>query len=474
MPLSNKDLTDIAKEFGVTNSEVTDDKSSLPPIADEILKKEQQTARLNVLYRDSNDERVVPYQIEKQWLNGVISNPITQNQINAAAARADGNIFFPNSWSKSNAMLTSSANGNPTSNTLNNESTFISGSIENNGLLSMIDLLTNGQSSSIGTNNLNIAYSPGATSITLDFGETQTVGKLLYIAGSGTSALVRVTGASLANINIQEIIPPANTITSGSVVENIPGFSNSNRQTLTNSTYQRILTELTNNISSAVNSFKTCLQNQLTQLNLNIDNPSQTNTAKTNVNSGISGADIWLALSNTGVSGRFVDSSLNNLISVLNTRSSQIPSRLSQISSNLGTVSQNANGDYSGNGAYLQRFKSLNFLINSANGPMYQVNALKTSQTLFNQKIANSLDKLATFSNITRYGAFAEDSKTLPTIKITGAQAFAVSNVVLITGNDLPGIEATIIAISGDNVTLSKTIPKEYTKAVKAAIIKRI
>jgi hypothetical protein len=474
MPLSNKDLSDIAREFGVSKSDMTDDKAALPNIQEQITKKEEQQARLYVPYNNANVERVIPYQVERRWLDGTTYTDITQQQIDDAAARTPTNIFFPTSWTKGNAMLTANGNGNPTSSSTNSENFVLNTTVANQGLISQINLLRNGQSSGVTSHLLNTAYSPGATSIDIDIG-TQTVGKFLYISGSGTSALVLVTSASGTTIGISEIIAPASTIAiNGTVVENIPGFTNTERQNLTSVSYQRILTELTNRIISSAGLWNTALGNQLAQLNINIDSATQVNTAKTNVSNAQTAYSTWSALSNTGVSGKFVDTSLNNLATAYNLRNSDIPTRVTQITTALGAVTQDSEGNYSGSGIYLQRFKCLNFLINTANGAQYQVFGLKSAKTNFEQKVANNADKLATFSNLVRYGAFLEDSKVTNSIKIDSVAQFSISDSLLLTGNDLPAIQATITGISGSTITLDKVIPKEYTKAAKAGVIKAI
>lgn len=474
MPLSNKDLSDIAQEFATSRGDITNDKKAIPNIQNQIDEKQQQTDRLYVPYKNANDERAIPYQLERRWLDGTTYTDITQSQIDNAASRADGNIFFPTSWTKSNALLTANGNGNPTSSSSNNENSLLNGSVAEQGIIAQVNLLKNGQSSGITTHILADPYSPGDPSITLDVG-TQTVGKFLYISGSGTSALVLVTGASGQTISITEIIAPTTTMSvSSTVVENIPGFSNTERQNLTSTLYQNILTQLTNRIISSSSLWNTAMTNQLTQLKINIDNPAQTTTAKNNIATAQTGYNTWSALSNSGVNGKFIDTNLNNYTTIYTTRSGQISGRVSQIVTNLGSVTQDSEGNYSGSGVYLQRFKCMNYLINSANGAQFQVYTLKSAKSNFENKVANNVDKLATFSNLVRYGAFTADSTGTPTIAIDGANQFAPSDTVLLTGKDLPSIEASVVSISGSNITLNKSIPKEFNKAAKAGIIKAI
>ena len=474
MPLSNAELSDIAKEFAVAKSDMADDKAAIPNIEEQVKKKDEQTARIYILYNDAHIERVTPYETEHRWIDGTTYTTITQSQIETFGTDGRVAYFYPTpSWAKSNPQLQTNGNGNPKTSSGNHESYVLNTSIENQGLILQINLLRNGQAGAT-SEQLDLAYSPGAPSIELTLVSGFTIGKLLYISGSGTSALVRITGISGTTINISEIIAPAGTIAiGGNVVENIPGFTNTERNTLISVSYQRILTELTNRIKTTAALWDTALANQLVQLKINIDLPAQITTAKTSVTNARTAYSTWFALTDTGASGKFVNTSLDNLATSYNSRNAGFATRISQITAALGTVTQNSNGDFSGNGQYLQRFKCLGFLINTANGPIYQANGLKAAKTNFEDKVKSNADKLATFSNLVRYAGATKDPVG-STLTVDGASQFAPGDVVVLTANDLASIECTIVSISGNNIVLSATIQKEYTKATKVGIIKRV
>jgi hypothetical protein len=474
MPLSNKDLSDIAKEFAVAKADQADDKAAIPNIEEAVTKKQDQATRIYILYNNAQVERVQPYETEHRWMDGTTYSPITQSQIETVGEDGRSAYFFPVSWAKSNAKLQPNGNGNPKTTSINSESASLSSNIENGGLITQIDLLVNGQSSSRPSDNLDSAYSPGATSIQVeDTGHTN--GNYLYIAGSGTSALVKITGVAGTTLSILEIIPPASTIgIGGSVVENIPGFSNSERNTLTSGSYQRILTELTNRITSAATFANTAMDNQLVQLNLNIDAAAQITAAKTSINTAKPYYTTWLGLSNTGASGKFVNTSLNNFAVGYTPRVAGFAARAAQITAALGSVTQDVEGNYSGVGLYLQRYKCMNFLINTSNGPLFQITSLNAAKLTFQQKVANTADKLATFSNLVRYSAFTADSNSSSLITVENATQFQAADSVLLTGNDLPSIQCSIVSVASPTIVLSISVPKEYTKAAKAGIIKQI
>lgn len=474
MPLSNKDLSDIAKEFATSKSEMADDKTSIPSVQEQLDKKLEQANRIYILYNDAQLERVTPYETEHRWLDGTTYATITQSQIETFSTDTGKNTyFFPISWTKANAQLQPNGNGNTKTTSSNSESGQLNSSVEGGGIIAQIGLLRNGQSSGASAQSLSVAYSPGATTLTFSLSHGFTTGRYLYVSGSGTSALVKITGTTSLTVNIQEIIQPAGTISSGTAVENIPGFSNSERQTLTSASYQRILTQLTNNIDSAASLYNTALTNQLIQLNINIDQPSQITAAKNSITPAQTAYTTWSGLPSTGIGGRWTDTPLNNFATSYNSRNSGIASRVSQITTALGVVSQNPEGEYSGEGLYLQRYKCMNFLINTANGPLQQVNGLKNAKSSFEQKVVNTADKLATFSNLVRYAAFTKDPAG-NSVEVDGASQFAMSDSVLLSGTDLPSIECTISSVSGKIIVLSITIPPAYNKAAKGGIIKKV
>jgi hypothetical protein len=473
MSLSNQELSDIAKEFSVVKSDQADSKAAIPNLQKQVDQKQEQVKRAYIPYNNAQISRVDPYEIERQWLDGNISSPLTQSQIETFGSNGKSTYFFPDTWLKNNAKLMDNGNGNPKTTNTSNESTQLNNSLDNQGLIATINFLRNGQTSSEPSNTLDASYSPGATTITVTT-SGNTNGNLLYIAGSGTSALVRITNASGTTLTITELIAPANTIaSSGTVIENIPGFTNTERNTLVSTTYQRILTQLTTRITTVAAIWNTALLNQLAQLNINIDAAAQITTAKTNVNTALTAYNTWLALSNTGTSGKFVNSSLDNLATAYNTRNSLIPTRVGQITTALGSVSQDGEGNFSGNGLYLQRYKCMNFLINMTDGALFQANSMKSLKGTSEQKVANASDKMATYSNLVRYAISTADPSGNK-IAVDAANQFSSSDNILLTANDLPGISCTISSISGSSVTLSITIPKEYTKAAKAGIIKQI
>jgi hypothetical protein len=481
MPLSNKDLSDIAKEFAVAKGDMADDKAAIPNIQAEIIKKDDQTSRIYILYNNAHVERVTPYETEHRWIDGTTYTTITKSQIETFGSDGRATYFFPTPWQKSNPQLTDNGNGNPRTSNGNSESFLLNTSLENQGLVTTINVLRNGISGAGGvalTQN-PVHDIPAGVVFGLQLDVTSTTNfntnDLVFINKGSSSGIYLVTAVSASHLTIDSIIPSSIGFTGiGSTIRNsVVGFTNSERNTLISATYQEILTQLTNRIKTTAALWDTALLNQLNQLNINIDAAAQITAAKTAVTTARTAYSTWFALLDTGATGKFVDTSLNNLATAYNTRNSGFAARISQITTALGSVSQSSEGVYSGSGNYLQRFKCLSFLNNTSNGPLYQVNGLKTAKTQFEDRVKSTADKLATFSNLVRYGAGTKDPVG-NTLEIDGVSQFAVSDAVILTANDLASITCTITGISGKIVTLSATIPPEYTKVTKIGIIKQL
>jgi hypothetical protein len=474
MGFSLGDLTSIAKEVIAATTDMTNDKAAKASISDEIVKKDEQTNRLNILYRNAHDECVTPYEVEHRNISGVIHTTITPAQSDTFGTDGRVTYFFPPTWTSSNPKLTANANGNPTTVEPFNELSQLTDPIDKIGLIATVNLLRNGQSSGASNRSLGNAYSPGQTSITLSSSSSFTVGRVLYIAGSGTSALVKITGISGTVISIFEIIEPNSTIAiGGSVVENIPGFTNSERQTLTSASYQRILNNLTSAISSTVTIWLDVLGNQRDQLKINAyiqgtapaDNLAALTDVKDTINNGVVP---WLALPNTGVGARFTDAALTPLASHYNSRASLIPTRVNQIIAALGVITQSPKGELSGSGCYLQRFNCLGFKINTANGSAHQSNGLKTSMTTFEDKIKNNSSKLTTLSNVVKSTLLTKPPDN-DNLEVKSTAGFNIGDLITIAGDNFADMNVTIVSIVGNVIKTSAPPIKDPPATIAAA-----
>jgi hypothetical protein len=392
---SNLDLANIAKEMGVSGTALSAAKAILPALGIQLEAKKESSSTTTLLWTDSNDNRVFPYESERFLLDGNQATPIIMSQIEDAAARTPTNVFFPTGWALSNAKLIPSGNG------LTIAATGLGELYDIDFLTRYINLIRNGQSSGVSNDILTSNYTPGATTISVQDGG-QAINSYLVVSGDGQSALVKVT-AIVPNgpnydISIIEIVAPGGVISvDGDVVSNFPGFSESQRESLTGSS---ILTGLASEINSGVNSWNNGLNSQLVQLKANIDSPTEITAAKNDADIAQASIASWNARPNTGSLNKYSDEGLDYLITVSGNRSSFIPTRVTQILTALGSVTQDPLGNYSGVGLYLLRFKSINLLINGADGTMHEVHGLTSVKGLFEAKVGNAMDKVSMFKNL--------------------------------------------------------------------------
>lgn len=476
--LTLQQLSEIGKELIGSLDSVKNANDSTVQIQKD--REEQYKKYVNFkLFYDKFNDTITQYETERRWLDGTTYTAIPYSQIEEAAKRSAGNAHYSGSWDKLAPQITTNINGNPQTNSGSNENIVLNDTFVNKGLLALLSFITTGQSSGVASNSLDTAYSPGAPDIELVSG-TQTVGKYLFISGSGTSAMVLVTNAVTTTITITEIIPPTGTIAiGGSVVENIPAFTNTELNFLTSTLYQNILTNLTNFVITAVANWKTAVTNQLAQLNLNTD-PNATaeiTAAKTAANTALTAINVWQALPNTGTTGldsKFTANNLANLATAYGARNTFRPTRVNQITGALGSATQDGEGKIGGTGLYSQRFKSISLMINTVDGPWYlyfiKLKLIDTNK----QTVQNEQGKQELFGTSVRSAAFTANGTGSNTVSVRSSSGFSIGNTVLVLANALDDIQATITGISGNNITLSKPIPNSFTLLLKATIVKAI
>jgi hypothetical protein len=290
---------------------------------------------------------------------------------------------------------------------------------------------------------------------------------------SGCFSILSKIGTTL---QVQEIVAPQNNIqkVNSLVKENIPGFSDLERQDLYSLKFQNILNTLIQRITASLVKWKVAVDGQNSSLIVNYDTSLSTTQAKTKISSLISMYTSWDAKPSSGVDGKWKNSNFLSLRDAINLRFTEIPARSSDITTALGSVSQDANGRYSGSGHYLQRFKCLNFLINGANGTLYERYNLEILKNTFESKVSNELDKFSTFRNAVAYSSIIEDHKGTTTVKVDSTNNLNLGDKVLICADNQTALSATITAISGLSISLDKEIPPLYTKSTSAGIIKAL
>jgi hypothetical protein len=475
MPLSESDLSSIAKEISNAKKELDGAKDAVPNIQKQVAEKIEAVKRIKILYNNSAADKVDPLEEEHKWLNGTTYSKITDEIIDASAKRSDGNIFFPTDWKISAAKVVDLSNGNPKTSTADNELEVINKSLANSGLKALIDLLIDGQSSSMADTSLSSNYTAGSGTVQITAGSA-TVGRLLYISDGTNSGCFLILSKIGTSIEVQEIIPPQGNIQkiNSLVKENIPGFSDSERQNLSSLKFQNVLSVLIQRISSSLVKWKTDIDGQSFSLAVNYDASASTSQAKTKISSLVSLYASWSSKPSTGATGKWNNSGFLPLRTAINARPSEISARSSDIVTVLGSVSQDSKGRYSGSGHYLQRFKCLNFLINGANGALYERYNLEILKNTFESKVSNELDKFSTFRNAVVYSSMIEDHKGSSSLRFDTVAGLSVGDKVLVCADNQNALSLTITAISNLSISFDKEIPAAYSKSASGGLIKAI
>lgn len=482
MDLTISQIAEIALEILGTDDSIAQGKDSIAQNA-----KDKQAALdkndTHKIFFDDENAKANSYQNEHRWLDGTTYTPITFNQVDAAAQRQEGNIFFPADWTKFPPKLPASGNGNPKTESTNDEDEVINESFDNNGLQALIDFLTGSQSGSNDT--LRESYS-GGTTVEVDTGN-QTPGKYLLLHGSGNSALLKIVSVdstanpsppptNLFTVNVQIVVATNGTIPSGSTATENISFNNADRNDPSTTPYENVLLGLFSKTETRVNLWDAAIGNQLTELNGNLDSNPDIDTAKTDAQNAQTVISTWLALPDTGSTGsdsKYTDNNLADIEAEITDRNSFRGTRVSQIVSALGTVSQDTQGKVSGNGIYKIRFDTISLMINGLDGPLSQFYNLDIGASVANVQIDNAKSKKQVFGTKVLVSKFAENPTVAgPTVKLVKADGFSISDKVVVVGGGLDNIVADIINIDGNEVTLSKDVPLEYNADANAGLAK--
>lgn len=413
----------------------------------------------NSKFMDTYSQTVSSYELELLNLNGNVSPSYTNTDISNAAQMLPGNIFFPSGYQLMTPLVGNFTTGifYPTSVNPNNESTILP------TLSTKITWLNTGISS--GTNQLSTGT---LFSNLLTTPVQMQVGDCLISNGtySGRYYIVSSTlNMGLYDNVISSLLPSSNNMTNPTIYQSVSAFTPTERQNLTSSIFQEYLTNLTNGITTDVNTWLGYLTAILGYLNSNNDTRSvpQSNilAAKSNVNSAISSVNNWLALSNTGVNGKFTSTNIGTLSTAIGTRTTFIGTRIGQITTDLGSNQSGALADP--NNPYAKKQSWLDKRINRVYGSLTRyyaaINAKNSAQSLKD----NNTSLFGEYSNFFVAKALAANDGS-STLQLTDNTGFNLGDSVHILSETLPVINATILAILGTTqIKISQAIPVTYT-----------
>lgn len=430
------------------------------------------------LFYDFYNNNVNRYQDERRWLNGTTSTPVLEAQIQTAAEKIDGNLYFPEDWRHFNPFLASPSNlvGAPSGTASDYETRIISDQAEDQGIEFLIDLIRNGQSGATGSGSYDGASSLSvADDIITEEPPAFSVGALILVS---TTVVVIVEDNSNPSLLVVSPIIGSGAA-SGSLTASLPGYNNSQRNTLTgpNQDYLNLISDF---IIERVEDWESALNTQISLLNANTDNRSpqdtQNQTALTDTNNALSDVQSWLALPDTGGSGsdsKFTNNHLDDLLLVIGDRDTFATTRSSQINTALGSLSQNSTtGNTTGSGLYLLRYEQLNNRINIIAGPLSEYYEKGEAIRALDEIAEVKGNQLSTFQSAMVATSFIKNGRNSTVIEVVDTTGFSVSDTVYVVSDTQAEIEADIVAIDGLKVILDEIIPDTFLIADKARLLK--
>lgn len=474
----------------------------------------EQTDDMNKVFMDFYNDIAGAYEDEKRALNGTVAATFDESDVLASARETVGNIFYPNDFDTGSPNnpnlipgsvdtdvpsdgisdgLVDEVNGSTISTDSYYESNLINfppvaAQNSGDGVAQLIDILTSGFTpSSSASTTLASDYTAGSGTMVVTSGTniangdyllvTKTTGSLSALfmvkAGGGTTTLtVYEICAPTGNI-VVPVLPTPNDTT---VVNTFSGFSNSDRQSLTASTaiqqnvLDRLTTTGTNCLINKVLSWETKVTDENTAISGNeeerVTQAGQLTSATSANTTTLGVINTWQALSNTGASGKFVNSSLSTLDTHVTSRITTVSTRLTQISTALGSVSDNADGTVtfsSDEAIYPKRWSALNYRINRGMGSLKKKVGLEAN--------TNMLDGMLDFleSSKTDYEGrmtatkFASNPDGSSQIEVVDASGFALDDAIYVVSETQAELSGTVRSINNNTVVLSFRVGTEYT-----------
>lgn len=355
----------------------------------------QQTALLNVdnanaAFYNPPYAQAALYETEGEQINGSISATYTNGTISPYVAGdmstsantpgAVGATFFPSTYSGLVPDPIPAINGiaHPTGTDARYEGNIITNSLINQGLSQSINLIENGITGTATASTTTTGSIAGGVIVSA----TVTVASILnfhandylYINQSSHSGVYQIISVGVGSLTIKSVFPSASGFTTGAAVNNtVVGFSEGERESLVSVSYQEILTNVSTAISGFVTEWYGKVNNQITALTAQQETRStqmtQNAAALSADNTALSTINAWIALPNTGVSGKYASASLSPLITLISTREGFATGRITDITTALGSVVVTGN-TFSGvaGSPYYERYKWLNNRINRISG----------------------------------------------------------------------------------------------------------
>lgn len=484
MILTQQQRIDISRDLVTLADKVEDSEVAQASLEDQ--KDQLETSDNNLkLFFDELNLRIDSYFQEIAWLNGDNYVELTEANLISSAKKEFGNIFFPTdgSWSKFQPQANPPSNGDPIGSQAGDELEVLTDSIEDYGVLATIDFILNGQTSGVADDLTTSSYSGGnGVTINVTTGG-QTIGNYLILDNGTDSALVKVTNTTLApSITVDTIIAPVGTLLAGTTVrENIAGFSNADRQTLTPTFGANVLVGLKNILIQSVLDWEIAVNNQLTGINANTSaevlNPGG---AKEVAENTIDIIDTWQALPDSGLTGKLVDGNIDAIENeAIYKEGTWIPAREAEIVGFLGSVSSNPDGTYTGTGLFLERFDTINARINLVGGPLSEFYEKDVAISGLQQIIDTSNLQISIFENELLAIALIGGGRGTNAVVVEDASDFSISDSIFVVADGDTELSGTIqniqvVDLTTTVITLSFVVPTSYTAGEIARLYKLV
>ncbi len=457
----------------------------------------------NQKFYDSYDLICKAYELEGRQITGQVADVYSNGDITAAAQTPTIPPFFPTSpippyirnipLIQDGAFTNNKVKGwfHPTSTDSRYEQNILSNASLTQGLTQMINLLLNGISYGPATTTtmaplFNI---PGGTITNHKIDVTSLVGfnigDLIYLNDTGVSGLYKITNKDLVNLYIDSVIPSATGFTSaGATLKNtVPGFTNTERQNMTSTNYQELLTSISTIITALILEWQGKVDAQIAIVNPDERSPQQSEntTAVSSATSTKAIISTWQARSLTGVNGQFSDNGINPISAEITARTAFLSTRLGQINTALGgssgaALSQagDAYNSSSPTNPYYLRYKWLNFRINRASGSLRRYYAANQAKGAVDQLKADNNSIKAEYNAyfVTKPMTFNDGSIIVHVKDLTGLNN---GDTVTIVSETQPEITRTIVQLMGTTqIKLSAPVPTSYEVGDMARVFKTL
>lgn len=446
----------------------------------------------NTLFYDLYDIQADSYEAEARYMNGTIAatysngtiEPYVAGALSSSAKLEPDSLFFPgNPIFTYFGMVPRYVNnlqgyGFPTGVAPRYELNIMSNATVYNGLTEMIFRLDNGIAGAGG----------GAVTGTVNAGLTQSTllgsanlnlvpGQLIYVLGGATSSIHIVDSYSFTALPapasvlvMTAIVPSAISFAATSVDASVAAFTSGQRETLVAAPYTYLLNTIADQILALVNEWRANLVLQQTAINSLNDSrviqSVQNATALFSVELAIDTIDTWLALPNTGVTGRYVAANISTISSLITNRNLDIPNRIPQIVTALGSISV-VGETFSGSGSYYNRYKWLDIRINRVYGSARRYYAAQASSDVINMLATANIaikDEYDQFFNTKRVEL--QDETTI--VHLEDVTGYTVTDKITFLSETQPPTDRAIIEIlDSKQVRIDKPLPANYVVSLE-------